>query len=61
MAAEHLAVEHARQDYIVGELRLARALLARVNFAKGLADYAKRPVLLSVRAFAVSVLTHNRR
>src|SRR5207248_2544559 len=36
--AEDFAVEHARQAYVVGELRLTDALRARVNLAEGLTD-----------------------
>jgi hypothetical protein len=61
VASQHLAMKHARQDYVVCKLRLARALLSRVNFTKGLADYFERLNVLAVRLVAVSVLTHNRR
>jgi len=39
MAAQNLAVKHARQKDVVGKLRLAGALGARIDFAKGLADH----------------------
>ena len=38
MTAQNLAEEHARQNDIVGELRLPRALRARVNFAERFSD-----------------------
>ena len=39
MATENSAIEHARQKDVVGKLRLARALRAGIDLAKGLADY----------------------
>jgi hypothetical protein len=39
MGAENLACEHPRQNDVVGKLRLAGALRARIDFAKRLADY----------------------
>ena len=42
MRAENLAGEHPRQNDVVGKLRLARALRARIDFAKRLADYIER-------------------
>jgi hypothetical protein len=59
MTAKHLAMKHSRQDYVIGKLRLARALLARVNLAKGLAYDPERFALLYVRL--LPILTHNRR
>ena len=41
MTAQDLAEEHARQNDVVGELRLANTLRARINFAKRLADDIK--------------------
>ena len=41
MAAQDFAVKHARQKDVVGKLRLAGALGARIDFAKGLADYVE--------------------
>ena len=38
MAAEDLAVKHARQKDIVGKLRLAGTLRPRVDFAERFAD-----------------------
>jgi hypothetical protein len=61
VASQHLAMKHARQDDVVGKLRLACALLARVYFAKGLADDFQRLIILTVSPIAVPVLTHNRR
>jgi hypothetical protein len=54
-------MQHARQNYIVGELRLTRALLARVHLAKGFADDFQRLSVLAVLLTAVPVLTHIRR
>src|SRR5258708_7680887 len=54
MAAEDFAVEHARQHNVVGKLRLARALGARIDLAEGFADYLE---WLSV----VAVLHHHLR
>ena len=39
MAAENFRVHHARQDDVVGKLRLAGALCARIDFAEWFADY----------------------
>jgi hypothetical protein len=42
MTAEDLAEKHARQNDVVGELGLADALRARVDFSKRLANYIQR-------------------
>ena len=39
VATENSAIEHARQKDVVGKLRLAGALGAGIDLAKGLADY----------------------
>jgi hypothetical protein len=49
MAAQNLACQHARQNDIVGKLRLAGALCPRIDLAKGFADYVK---------FLLAVLCH---
>src|SRR5260370_36342200 len=54
MAAQNLAREHAREKDVVGKLRLARALRARIDLAEGFADYVE---WLSV----VAVLHHHLR
>ena len=54
MAAQNLAVEHARQKDVVGKLRLARALGAGIDLAEWFADYLER---LSV----IAVLCHHPR
>ena len=41
MTAQNLAEEHARQNDVVGKLRLAGALRARVDLAKRFADYVE--------------------
>ena len=41
MAAQNLAEEHARQHDVVGKLRLAGALRARIDLAKRFADYVE--------------------
>ena len=41
MAAQDLAEQHARQHDVVGKLRLADTLRARIDFAKRFADYVK--------------------
>jgi hypothetical protein len=49
VAAEDLGVNHSRQDDVIGKLRLAGALRARVDFAKRLANYVEWfPVFLIV-------------
>src|SRR5207249_7586871 len=50
MTTQNLAIEHARQKNIIGKLRLARALRARVDFAEGFADYLE---WLSVVLFVI--------
>jgi hypothetical protein len=51
MSAQDFAVEHPRQKDVVGKLRLAGALGARVDLAEWFADYIERlPV--------VAVITH---
>jgi hypothetical protein len=52
MSTQDFAVEHARQHDVVGKLRLASALRARVNLAERFADDAE---WLTV----ISVLSHN--
>ena len=42
MTPQNFAIERARQKDVVGKLRLARALRARVDLAKGFADYVER-------------------
>src|SRR5688500_20161860 len=39
VAAQDLAEQHSRQHDVVGKLRLALALRARVDFTKWIADY----------------------
>ena len=49
MAAQNFAEEHARQNDVVGKLRLTGTLRARVDLAKGFADYVEwLPVVLIV-------------
>ncbi len=53
MTAQHFAEKHARQNDVVGKLRLTGALRPRVDLAKRLADDVERfPV--------VSVLSHSK-
>ena len=42
VTAQDLAEEHARQHDVVGKLRLAGALRARIDLAKRLADDVQR-------------------
>src|SRR5260370_10192614 len=49
VAPQNFAIEHARQKDVVGKLRLARALRARVDLAEWFADYFEwLPVVLVV-------------
>src|SRR5713226_1462121 len=48
MAAQNLAVEHARQKNVVGKLRLARALSTGIDLAEGFADYLERLSVVAV-------------
>src|SRR5216683_747489 len=49
MTAQHFAIEHARQHDVVGKLRLASALCARINLPKRLADNLQWfPVVVAV-------------
>src|SRR5689334_15775113 len=41
VAAKNLAGEHARQNDVIGKLRLAGAFGTRINLAKRLADYVQ--------------------
>src|SRR5437762_2971082 len=41
VAPQNLAIEHARQKYVVRKLRLAGALRARINLAEWFADYVE--------------------
>ena len=59
MAAQDLAVEHAWQKNIVGKLRLARTLRARVDFAKGFADYVEGSSVVPV-LFHQSIHSHKK-
>ena len=59
MAAQDFAEEHARQHDVVGKLRLAGALRARIDLAKRLADYVQRlPVVVTVLSHINSELSH---
>ena len=49
MAAKNFREHHARQDDVVGKLRLAGALGARIDFAKWFADYALYYCLVAFR------------
>src|SRR6266481_402281 len=42
VAPQNFAIEHARQKDVVGKLRLASALCARIDFAEWFADYVER-------------------
>ena len=54
MSTQNFAEEHARQHDVVGKLRLAGALRARINLAKGFADYVERfPVVVSVLSHSI--------
>jgi hypothetical protein len=48
VAPQNFAVEHARQKDVVGKLRLARALRARVDLAEWFADYVERSSVVAV-------------
>jgi hypothetical protein len=38
MTAQHLAIQHARQNDVVGEFSLSDALRPRIDFAERLSD-----------------------
>jgi hypothetical protein len=49
MCPENLTKQHPREDDVVSELRLARALGPCVDLAKGLTDYIQRsPIVINV-------------
>jgi hypothetical protein len=52
VAPQNLAIEHARQKDVVGKLRLASALCARIDLAERFADH--------IQGFSiVTVLSHD--
>ena len=53
MTAKHLAIQHARQNDVVSELRLANTLRARVDLAKRLSDDVQRGRLVSFATHSV--------